>query len=89
MPRLHVPQDVETAAVGHVDVEDQHVAALALQAGQDFVPRNRFVDFGCRQRVHEELAQSGAEQRVVVGDQYASHRSASPVTLRPPAGHTD
>jgi hypothetical protein len=71
MTRLDMPQDVQAASVRHMDIEQDEIPLLLAQQIERLVAAGRFaygVDAGIR---FQELFESGANDRVIVGDQYS------------------
>jgi len=71
---LHLLDELDAALAGHRHVEDQHVEGLGAHAGHHLVAVRRLGDDVKVVRRLEQLAQSLAEDRVVVGDDDADGR---------------
>ena len=59
-------QDIESAAIGHVDVEDQKVPVAIAQAIERLLAAGGRAGLADRGVLSEELQQPGANYRVVV-----------------------
>ena len=71
MTGLNVPQDVQAAAVRHVNVEQHEIPILLAQQIERLVAAGRLAH-GIDARIgFEELLESGADHRVIVCDQYS------------------
>ena len=69
--RLNVPQDVKTAAIGHVDVEKHEIPILLAQQIERLVAAGGLadrVDGGIRL---QKLLETCPDNRMVVGNQYS------------------
>jgi hypothetical protein len=71
MSGLNVTQDIEPAAVGHMDVEQHQVPFLPAQYIQRLVAARGLADRVDRGIRFQELPESRSNHSVIVGDQYS------------------
>jgi hypothetical protein len=71
MAGLNVPQYVQTAAIGHVNVEQHEIPFLLAQLVESLVAAGGFAD-GVDARIGlEKLLESRSDHRMIVRDQYS------------------
>jgi hypothetical protein len=71
MSRLNVPQYIQAAAVGHVNIEKHQIPIVLPQLIECLVAARSFAH-GIDARIgFEKLLESRANHRVIVSDQYS------------------
>ncbi|MGC4058279.1 MAG: hypothetical protein QM743_09200 [Chitinophagaceae bacterium] len=73
MRRLDMAQDVQAAAVRHVDVEDHQVKALVAQGIHDLLPGGGLANATDLGVTLQELTQTRPYHGVIVGDEHSMH----------------
>jgi len=71
MSGLNVPQNVEPAAVRHVNVQQNQVPFRLTQSIERCVAAGRFSDRIDARISFEKLLKSGSDHRMIVCDQYS------------------
>src|SRR5437879_996746 len=70
---LELPQQGEEPGPGHADVQDQHVRAAPVELSQQIVSLGRLAHDPQRVVLGGELAEAGANQVMIVGDEDPDH----------------
>ena len=83
MSAANVLEDVEAAAIRHMDVEQHQIPRLAAQLCEYFVTARRFTHVGDVGLLFQKLLVAGPYDCMIVGDEYPCHGSIPSWTLRP------
>jgi hypothetical protein len=71
MPGLNVPQYVQPAAIGHVNVEQHQVPFRFSQRVESFIAAGGFSHCIDARIGFEKLFEPGPDHRMIVSDQYS------------------
>jgi hypothetical protein len=71
----HIPENVDSVAARHVDVQDQQVPSPLPEFVQRLLARRGLVHFTDGLIIHEYLSQASANDCMIINNEYPMHRS--------------